>query len=452
MKKFVLFGFVALAACAPAAQNTVPASRVFDQAVQLFNERYYGFELPRLPSVIAAARTDLEKACGNSNCPAETAQKVLDQMLEQLGDPHSFLETPAQYTESQRIRSGQGGSFPVLGIRSVYREKSNARLITESMPGLAAQAAGLGRGDLIVGLNGQALPKGDTESSLALRDLVRSGREFTLNIRRAGQSRNVLVTGKLADVPSLPSLKTWAGVPSSVAVLRIPDYLPPQTAEIAHKLVNQAVKNGAKAIVLDLRSNSGGRATECISVAGIFTGQTGVVFASKASQDRYSYAAGRVTGTGGARASVSEVASFNGNVVVLVDKQSASCAEITPALLQNAKRATVIGEPTYGILNTGTNTFALQDGSGLTITTVRTLDANGVALPARVTPNIAQAEDFDALETSARDIMLERAVRVVQGLDANRPQDVDAQKPKQGFETFKNVARVPFMDWQNNFN
>jgi carboxyl-terminal processing protease len=421
MKKLAFFGLVALAACAPATTGNTPAERVFNQGVELLQERYYGFELPRLPSVIAAAKTELQKACGSSNCPAEVGQKMLDVMLDQLGDPHSFLENPAQYAESQRIRSGQGGSFPVLGIRSVYRPKSNARLITESMPGLVAQAAGLGRGDLIVGLNGQALPTGDLESNLALRDLVRSGREFTLNIRRAGQSRDVKVTGKLADVPSLPSLKTWAGVPSSVAVLRIPDYLPPQTADIAHKLVNQAVKSGAKALVLDLRSNAGGRATECISVAGIFMGQTGVVFASKTSQDRYSYSGGRVTGSGGARASVSEPASFSGNVAVLVDKQSASCAEITPALLQNAKRATVIGEPTYGILNTGTNTFALSDGSGLTITTVRTLDLLGNALTERVTPNIAQTEDLDALELSAKDIMLERAVRVVQGLDTARP-------------------------------
>jgi carboxyl-terminal processing protease len=443
MKKFVLFGLVALAACAPATSGG-SGDGVFRQAVSLLQDRYNGFSLPSLPNVLATGQTEFKKACPNT-CPAEVAQKSIAAMIDKLEDPHSYLENPAQYAETQRIRAGQGGSFPVLGVRTVYREKSNARLITESMPGLAAQAAGLGRGDLIVGLNGQALPKGESESNLALRDLVRSGREFTLNIRRAGQNREVKVTGKLADVPSLPSLKTWAGVPSSIAIVRVPDFLPPQTADIAHKLVNQAVKNGAKAIVLDLRSNSGGRATECISLAGIFVGRTGVSFAAKTSQEQYTYVSGRVTGSNVnvVRATVSEPASFNGNVAVLVDKQSASCAEITPALLQNAKRATVIGEPTYGILNTGTNTFSLQDGSGLTITTVRTLDLTGKALATRVTPNIAQAEDLDALETSARDIMLERAVRVVQGLDAARP--------AQGLES-ANLTRVPLNQWQNNWN
>ncbi|MFN3267048.1 MAG: S41 family peptidase [Deinococcales bacterium] len=445
MRKFAVLGLLALAACAPGTSSRSPsADSVFTQAVTLLQGRYYGFELPKLPTVIASGKAALERACANlSPCPPEAAQQTIDQMLDQLGDPHSFLETPAQYAESQRIRSGQGGSFPVLGIRSIYRPSSNSRLIIESMPGLVAEAAGLGRGDLIIGLNGQALPKGDSESNLALREQVRSGREFTLNIRRAGKERDVKVTGRLATVPSLPSLKTWAGVPSSVAILRIPDYLPPQTADIAHKLVNQAIKNGAKSIVLDLRSNAGGRATECISVAGIFMGRTGVTFATKDSQEQYIYESGRVTSSTGIRVGVSESASFAGNVAVLVDKQSASCAEVTPALLQSAKRSTIIGEPTYGILNTGTLSFPLQDGSGLTITTMRTLDLDRNPLASRVTPDIAQPEDLDALENSARDIMLERAVRVVQGLDTTAP--------NRGLHQ-NGLPRVPLVQWQDNLN
>jgi carboxyl-terminal processing protease len=345
------------------------------------------------------------------------AHGIIDKMLDQLADPHTYFESPVQFAESQRSRSGQGGSFPILGIVSIYRDKSNGRLITEVLPSMAAEGAGLTRGDMIIGLNGKSLPASDEQSNLALREEVRSGREFSMTVRRAGQNREVKITGKLPTVPRLPSLQKWAGVPSDVAVLRIPDYVPPQVADLTHKLINQAVKNGAKSLVLDLRSNAGGAATNCLSVTGALMGRTGVTFSSKTSRIQYVYNNGMVTGSSGGRVSVSEVANFTGNVAVLVDKQSASCAEVTPSLLQSAKRASVIGEQTYGILNTGLQIFPLLDSSGLSITTLRTLDLNGTALPTRVTPNFVQPEDYDALETNARDIMLEKAVRVVQGLD-----------------------------------
>ena len=419
MKKIVFASLLGLAACAPATDATSPAEQVFNQVSELMQQQYYGFSLPQLPSVLSQGKINLQKACLSlgSACSFEIARPVVAAILEELQDPHTFLENPAQFAESQRARSGQGGSFPILGIRSIYRE--SGRLITESLPGMAAESVGLTRGDLIQSLNGKLLPKGDEASGLALRELVRSGQEFSLGVSRAGKTREVKVTGKLAIVPALPSLKSWVGLPSSIALLRIPDYLPPQVADLSHKLINQAIKNGAKSLILDLRGNSGGAATNCISVAGAFMGRTGVIFSSKSGRNQYTYENGIVSTSTGGRVGISEVANFTGNVAVLTDKNSASCAEITPALLQTAKRAAVIGEPTYGILNTGTLAFPLQDGSGLTITTVRTLDLNGVALPARVTPNFAQSEDYDALETNARDIMLEKAIRVVQGLDTS---------------------------------
>ncbi len=443
MKKMVFIALFTLAACAPAATKTNPAEQLFNQVTDLMQQQYYGFSLEQLPSLLNNGKTELQKACSSlgNTCSTEIARPIIIKMLDQLNDPHTFFENPIQYAETQRTRSGQGGSFPVLGIISVYREKSNGRLLTEVLPSMAAASAGLTRGDMIVAINNKPLPIGDEASNVALRDEVRSGREFTLTIRRAGQNRQVKVTGKLATVPRLPSLRTWTGVPTSVAILRIPDYVPPQVADQSHKLINQAIKNGAKNLILDLRSNGGGAATNCLSVAGAFLGRTGIIFASKTKKDQYIYENGTVRGNNGARVSIPEIANFKGNVVILVDKQSASCAEITPALLQNAKRATIIGEPTYGILNTGTLTYPLQDGSGLTITNVRTLDLNSKALPARVIPNFAQPEDLDALENSARDIMLERAVRVVQGIDTTLEKSV-----------LPSLNRPSILELQHNWN
>jgi carboxyl-terminal processing protease len=420
MRRYFLVGLVALAACAPASNSSdanTPAQRLFEQAANLLQRNYYGFSKADLPGTIQKYREVVAKACsGQANCAYPVAGDALEKMVDELQDPHTFYETPEAFADSQRTQNGQGAAVPRLGVNWVFREASNAWLIVDTTAGLPAQEAGLARGDLVASLNGKALPKGAEASNAALRDAIRSGKTFSLGVKRGGVARDVKAQGKIVNLPPLPYQRRWNTLPSKIALLRIPDFSPPTVSREFHKLVNQ--NSAASAIIVDLRSNPGGRTTECVGSPGAFLQKLEVVLSQRDDSISFQYDSGRVSIEKRPQYTINPAALYKGKVAVLVNADSASCSELMSAVLQYFKRATIIGEPTYGILNTGTTEFRLMDGGGLSVTIVRTLDPSGKPYPERVTPNVAQKEDLDALEATGKDVMLDRAVQVLQGADA----------------------------------
>jgi hypothetical protein len=107
--------------------------------------------------------------------------------------------------------------------------------------------------------------------------------------------------------------------------------------QTARKIRNSLKENPqAKAVILDLRGNSGGIFNEAISTADLFTeGEIISYTAGRNNNDKSYYTSG-------------ENAIFNGNLVILVDGDTASAAEVLAAGLQDQSRATVIGTRTFG--------------------------------------------------------------------------------------------------------
>ena len=444
MRSIFLLCTVALVACAPnttGSSGDSPAERLYAQAANIMLENYNGYSKLDLSNALEKYRAGIVTNCaGAKNCKFEVARTSLYKLLEELNDPHSFYENPEEFAASQRTQSGLGAATPRLGVNWVYREASNAWLIVDTTAGLPAQAAGLSRGDSVVALDGKALPKGAQASNALLATTIRSAKPFTLTVKRAGASRDVTVQGKLVNVAPLPYQRRSSGLPSGAIVIRIPDFSPPTVARDFHKIV--VANPNATAVIVDLRGNPGGRATECLASAGAFAPKLELTFSSRSDADIYRYVEGRVTINNRTLYAIQPFANFKGKVAVLVSADSASCSEIMTALLQTTKRAVIVGEPTYGILNTGTNDFALLDGGGLTVTTIRTLDTTGKPYAERVTPNVAQKDDLGALETDARDVMLEAAVKALRAADAtSAPSVPSASVRSSSLPELQRVAR-----------
>ncbi len=131
--------------------------------------------------------------------------------------------------------------------------------------------------------------------------------------------------------------------------------------------LREALDKGAEGVVLDLRGNPGGYVNEPVETAALFL-EDGVVYRS-------------VDRSGKETPHPVEGAALAPDLplVVLVDDQTASSAEILTGALQDAGRARVVGVKTYG---TGTvvNTYPLKDGGALTVGTERWLTPKGRAI------------------------------------------------------------------------
>ena len=155
-------------------------------------------------------------------------------------------------------------------------------------------------------------------------------------------------------------------------------------------------------IVLDLRGNPGGRLAEADAVLSCFL-PSDRVWATRTARSGQRVALRTVGGCGDLQQPVSN------RIAVLVDGRSRSAAELTPAALQEAGRALIVGEQTPGAVLISQET-RLPDGGRLTLSRADFVTSGGVRLEKRgVTPDLA-AEVSPADRRAGRDPVLDAAI------------------------------------------
>ncbi len=401
-----------------------PAQDLFDQASFFIEFNYNGFSSQKLPDLIARYQSQLDQSCINrdKDCPFTNAERIIANMIRDLGDPHSYFVPASVAAQFAGQLTGQGSGTPSLEISTAKLRGVGDRVITDVREDGPAGQAGLKRGDRIVTINGAALPGGRNANESIISTLEERGQVIKFGIQRGAnkQALEVTVTPVILKSPWLPELKKPAGLPNNVAVLRIHEFSPlEKVGSKIHELVKQAETAGVNTILVDLRDNPGGDATECISGPGAFIPEVTGILERRYSRTVYNYKAGSMFRTFANRPienlyTIKNPAQFKGKVAALVNADSASCAEVFSAQLQLAKRGIVIGEETYGILNTATSFFGLADGSIIGLTIGRSIRPDGLPFPERVRPDVAFNEDLESL-ANGRDAMLEKALEAVSG-------------------------------------
>jgi carboxyl-terminal processing protease len=266
-------------------------------------------------------------------------------MVDALGDTgHSTFLTPAMVKE---LRNMERGEFKGIGIEVQIR--SNRVVIVAPLDDSPAQKAGLLAGDIILKVDGQEVT--DWPLTRVVEKITgRSGSKVNLVIQdpHTNRSRDVTVIRasiKLHEV-------SWYRLPgTSVAHLRLATFDAGVTRDL-RKALTEIQQQGLKGIVLDLRNNPGGLLDEAVSTASQFLADGNVVLAKNSKGTLEPLPVEK----GGLATSIP--------LVALVNQGSASAAEIVAGALQDARRAPLVGETTFG---TGTvlQEFRLSDGSAL---------------------------------------------------------------------------------------
>jgi carboxyl-terminal processing protease len=303
-----------------------------------------------------------------------------------LGDRFSHYLTPAEYHEFNTPPH-------FTGIGVAVGPERRGLLIARVFDASPAAHAGLKAGELIVAVNGRKLEGLSADRATALIKGV-PGTDVQLRIEGAhrshaghGAQRTVKITRATISEPVVASeTRTVRGV--KLGVVALATFSPGAHGEVRES-VERELHLGARGIVLDLRANGGGLVEEAQLIASIFIDKGAIVSTRGRAQPSQTLIA-----TGGAIPSSIPL-------VVLVDSNSASAAEIVTAALQDHRRATVVGTHTFG-KGVFQEQQPLSNGGALEITVGeyftpdgRNLGGGGVKQGAGINPEVPVSTGVD---------------------------------------------------------
>jgi carboxyl-terminal processing protease len=276
-----------------------------------------------------------------------------------LNDPFSHYLTAKELSEFDHP-----GSFSGIGVE--VNPDSNGLRIVQVFNSSPAARAGLRPEEVIVAVNGRPLA-GLPEDEAT--NLVKGPPDtnVTLRVQRAGRhprARTVTLTRATISEPVVASLtRTVHGV--RLGVVALAEFSAGAHAEVLEAVEHELQQEHARGLVLDLRSNPGGLVEEAQLTASIFLPRGAVVVTTR----------GRVQPTQVLRAEGGAIpASIP--MVVLVDRNTASAAEILTGALQDNHRATVVGTHTFG-KGVFQEEQSLANGGALDITVGEYFTPNG---------------------------------------------------------------------------
>jgi len=269
-------------------------------------------------------------------------QGAIRGMIGALGDPYSAYLSADDYRLSLQ---GISGRFEGIGAELATEAPDGTQgctplgatcrlVVTMPLAGSPAQRAGLETGDRIVAIDG-APPDGSTMD--AVLDRIRGPKDsvVTLTIERGGAAPIQLAITR--DVIQAQEVESEALAGGTVGYVRLAGFSDTAADDLVTTLRGHLAAGRTK-LILDLRGNPGGYVTAARKIASQFVG-SGVVFWEQDAQGNR--VATNALGDGVATDPAVQV-------VVLIDGGTASASEIVAGALQDSKRATLVGQQSFG--------------------------------------------------------------------------------------------------------
>jgi carboxyl-terminal processing protease len=315
-------------------------------------------------AAVDEALADIEHDYYRRPSAGQLANNAIAGAVAGLEDPYADYQTPQAYRDFAKAPPATRFGGVGVDIVAVARGLEVDGVIA----GSPAAHAGIRHGDLIVAANDRPLA-GHPESFAT--DLIRGkiGTTVTLTIERGTRRFTLTLTRALIAQPPVQlvtgAIRSVHGVKVAVIALATFDVSGIHT-EVADTL-KRLLHDGAKAIVLDLRDNGGGLVREAQLVASLFI-RHGVIVTTR----------GRAQPTVTLRATGHPLAATQ-PMAVLVNRDTASAAEIVTGALQDDHRATVVGTRTYG-KGVFQEVLPLPNGGAIAITVGQYYLPNGTNL------------------------------------------------------------------------
>jgi carboxyl-terminal processing protease len=333
-----------------------------------------------LPNAVFEVVCDAMVVAGASSKEAEEA--AVNGMLAALDSNSAYIDPEAL----RLLNEEQSGEVEGIGAVVVSEDltaedptispcplvSDTCRLVVVSVfSDSPAERAGLLPGDVMVAVDGQLIDGWEIEQvTAAVRGPALS--EVVLTTDRNGHRQDLVIVRAALTIPVVES-----SVVGDVGYLRLNLFTDRADRQVRAAL-SDLLAGGVDRLVIDLRDNPGGALDATVNIASEFL-SAGVVVTTQSPDQETDYQVGE-----GGLFTNTELA-----VAILVNRGSASAAEVLSAALQERHRATIIGENTFG-KNTVQQRFTLSNGGAIRLTVARWVTAGGSSVGGEgITPDIA---------------------------------------------------------------
>jgi carboxyl-terminal processing protease len=317
---------------------------------------------------------------------------ALDGILRSVNDRYTVFMTPKEYAG---LNQGlDGGDFGGTGIVIQIDDKTKFISVENVVPNGPADKAGVSQDDLITTIDGSST-KGMGLSAASGKLRGKEGTRVTLTIVRDGAAQPAPITITRAKIHQLSVYEKM--LPGKIGYVALTVF-GRDTGDELNAALERLQRDGARALVLDLRDNGGGYLEAAVSVSSKFISSGPIVSVESR--------ASNITTLDADDTAIAPIP-----LAVLVNGYTASASEITSGAIQDSSVGTIIGTKTFGkgVVQT---IYPLPDGSAIKVTTARYLtprnrDINHLG----ITPDIVITENKHAqFGIPAKDDQLTRAV------------------------------------------
>ena len=261
----------------------------------------------------------------------EVVGNAINGMLRSL-DPYTVYYSEDKTNELRTMLTGK-----YAGIGSIIRWNSQISnsVIEEPYEGMPAAEAGLRKGDVILSIDGESM-KGKDNAYVSEHLRGDAGTTFEFKIRRpsTGKEMRFKITRRSIQMPAVPYYGVQQG---GIGYIKLNEFTE-NSAKIVRNAFIDMRRQQIKGLILDLRNNGGGSELEAANLVNLFVpkGVTVVSNRGKLKRANHDYK------------TTSEPIDTVIPIVVMVNGNSASSAEIVTGALQDMDRAVVLGTKTYG--------------------------------------------------------------------------------------------------------
>ena len=315
-------------------------------------------------------------------------------MVEAWKDPYTRFVSPKQLKDEEIELEGHYG-----GLGMYIGDRDGAVVVISPMEDSPAERAGLKNKDMIVKIDDEVVV-GWTSDRVVQKLRGEAGTKVTVWVRR--ENEDELLSFEITrEIIKLHSVR-YEMLSDDIGYLKLTQFKH-DTAEEARNAVRDLVKQGMKALILDLRNNGGGLLDVSVKVVSMFVNNGLVVETkgrSKRANDQYYV----------------DKSFYLTSVPmnVLINGGSASASEIVAGALSDKGRAKLIGEKSFGKGSVQT-LFPLTDGSGVYVTIARYYTPSG-----KLIDHVGLSPDIEVKgepnRDTSKDLQLQRAITEVKKL------------------------------------